>query len=117
MICDALATVCTEAVPAVAQGPQPIPVWVYLLVLACVLLPLLYGLLTAAGRQPRPKPPTTVYRCAGGVGRDRCTAPATRVVLMITTTPMESRVMCDQDAQRYVRIGRAIDLGTIRRAV
>lgn len=83
------------------------------LVGAGLVVLLLLGLARAAGKRPAPQPPQRrVYRCAASTGRAACTAPATRIVIMVTG-PTEARVMCDQDAQRECRIGRAVDMGPI----
>jgi hypothetical protein len=88
--------------------------WLYLVAIGIVGLSLLVGLLRAAGkRQPHDTPriverPT--YRCA----QRGCPGRATRIVLMVTAAT-ESRVVCDEDCARLVRLGHAVDLGPIER--
>lgn len=85
------------------------------LVVLALLVPLGVGLLRAAARPaPAPAPQRPVYRCSAGRGPTKCTAPATRIVLLIAG-PTESAVMCDDDAFRAARIGHAVDLGPINR--
>lgn len=116
MICDANGLHCTEAVPAVSitHGIPVGPMWLYLLAIGILALSLLSGLLRAASkRQPHDTPRVVerkVYRCA----QRGCPGRATRIVLMIMAAT-ESRVVCDEDAARLVRLGHAVDLGPIER--
>jgi hypothetical protein len=86
------------------------------LIAAGVAVPIGTALWIRAGRGPQPPQPPAVirprYRCNASTGRAACTAPATRMV-MIVTGPTEMRTMCEQDAMRECRIGRAVDLGPI----
>lgn len=91
--------------------------WVYvgLILAAAALVAMCY----IVDRHYRPtstptEPPSRTYRCQYGHGADRCPGNATRIVMLIAG-PTESRVVCDEDAQRMVIRRQAIDLGPINR--
>lgn len=119
MICDELGASCVEAVPAVTATPgiPPLVVWLIAGAALVALGVLVTGLIRSADR-PMPDPTTgtrPTHRCQYGHGIDRCPGMATRVVLMTTGPTMESRLMCDEDAQRMAVRGLGIDLGAINR--
>lgn len=71
----------------------------------------LVGMARAAGkRKPHDTPQLKrrFYYCA----QRGCPARATRIVMMVTA-PTEARVVCEQDGQRLVRLGHAVDLGPV----
>lgn len=109
---DQLQTCHELGVDCATKGIDPVVTWLFLGgVLLALAAWLLFSLLRAADK-PAPPVPTArrFYPCAE---RD-CRARATRILLMVTT-PTESRVMCDHDAARRVRLGQAVDLGPIFR--
>lgn len=109
-----------DTIPAIdpSAGIGHAATWLLLGALILAALAFLgWSLLHAGTAREMPQPEAADrprYRCQLGHGRDQCPGRATRLVLTVTT-PMYTRLMCDECTKRSVRMGHSVDLGAIDR--